>query len=364
MPSSAIPLLDLLAPASLGELTRDQIVAIDRSPLSNPDGVSGVPLERVVAVGQRGDHHFILKRFALERDWIARATRDDQAREARLCLARLPDYLPSEVEWPALAVAHDPAAESWALLLKDVAAEPDATLVPPGDDPVSVFEVETYLRHLAALHRTFAARADFAARLPLCDPVDWLTLLGPATIARERGVENAVTPLLEPGWDSFARLAPAGTGERVMALLLDPAPLLGAFGEAPKTLLHGDYKFGNLGRRRGPDGLRTIALDWSLALWGWPTLEVGWFLAVNSARLSIAKERCIDVYREAAAIDPGPTWDRLVDLGLLGGGVMRLAWAKALGAASDDPAVRTREAAEVEWWCEAAVRALRRLHDR
>jgi hypothetical protein len=358
---STTPLTVLLAPNFLSVLADDRIDSVEIAPLTTRDGVSGVPIERVVAIGERGRHHFILKRFALRNDWIARATRDHQAREAQLCLAGLAERLPPEVEWPALAVAHDPATEGWALLLSDVTAEPAAALIAPGDEPVATVEVETYLEHLAALHRTFVGEATFAADLPLCDPVDWLTLLGPATIARERGVANPVTPLLEPGWDAFSRQAPAAMRERVMTLLRDPSPLLRAFGDAPKTLLHGDYKFGNLGRRRGAAGPRTIALDWSQTLWAWPTLEIGWFLAVNSARLPLPKERCTEVYREAAGIEAGPTWDRLIDLGLLGGGLLRLAWAKALGAESDNPAVTARERAEVEWRCEAAERALRRL---
>jgi aminoglycoside phosphotransferase (APT) family kinase protein len=35
--------------------------------------------------------------------------------------------------------------------------------------------------------------------------------------------------------------------------------LVAAFGETPATLIHGDWKFGNLGAH--PDG-RTILLDW------------------------------------------------------------------------------------------------------
>ena len=51
------------------------------------------------------------------------------------------------------------------------------------------------------------------------------------------------------------------------------------------------------------------------------------------------------------------TWSKSLDLGLLAGGALRLIWAKALGILSDDPAVKQRETAEVEWWSKQVIRA-------
>jgi hypothetical protein len=50
-----------------------------------------------------------------------------------------------------------------------------------------------------------------------------------------------------------------------------------------------------------------------------------------------------------------------MDLALLGGGVLRLGWAKALGASNDDPDVAERERTELNWWLNVAERALRYL---
>ena len=63
------------------------------------------------------------------------------------------------------------------------------------------------------------------------------------------------------GWGGLRAAAP-DAHELALALVTDPAPLVAAFGETPATLIHGDWKFGNLGAH--PDG-RTILLDW-----GWP----------------------------------------------------------------------------------------------
>ncbi|MBI3734707.1 MAG: hypothetical protein HY259_14810, partial [Chloroflexi bacterium] len=242
--------------------------------------------------------------------------------------------------------------------------------------------------------------------LGLCALRDWIMMLSPAVGQRETasGQANAVTGSLVQGWEAFAEEASPGAVQVVQRVQRDLRPLLRALARAPRTLLHGDYKFGNLGtwrptppdsaselharndtpreRTKAEDGAlrqaqdadatppppvepRTLMLDWGLAGFGAPLLDLAWFLAVNSARLPVSKEDAIEMYHESLASFGYPyqphAWARDLDVALLAGGVLRLGWAKALGARADDPAVRERESAEVRWWSECAARAGRWL---
>jgi hypothetical protein len=52
----------------------------------------------------------------------------------------------------------------------------------------------------------------------------------------------------------------------------------------------------------------------------------------------------------------GEPWERELALSLLAG-TIRLGWAKALGASSDDPVVSARERAELDFWSQTALAA-------
>lgn len=347
-------LADQLRAAASAPIDTDQA-----EPLRSVDSASGIPLFRIMLPSEFGPRRFVVKVSLPGGDWIARATGDDGAREVALFLAGLPDLLPREIEWPALA-ARKEGKDAWHLVMIDLDADPDATLVPPGEDPIAEDRVTQFLVHLGKLHRAFLDRRQRFAEVGFCDLAAWLTLLGSATSERERGGNDPVTPHLAAGWEAFGRTAPDPVARAVAALLADPAPLVHALRTGPATLLHGDYKFGNLGWREGEPG-STIALDWSQTMWGPPLLDLGWFLAVNSARLPYAKEQAIAVYHEQVGDLYGANWKRQLDLALMGGGVLRLGWAKALGATSDDPAVAARERAELDWWLLVAERALAHL---
>ena len=77
--------------------------------------------------------------------------------------------------------------------------------------------------------------------------------------------------------------------------------------------------------------------------------------------MPFSKEHAIGIYRDQVRELYGDGWERSLDFALLGGGVLRLGWAKALGVASDDPVVAARDRAELDWWLPVAERALARL---
>jgi hypothetical protein len=343
----------------IGQVVGRPVSSIDVEPLTSLDSASGVPLFRVRAMSAGRKHDFVLKIASPNSDWIARATHDHTVRESELFRAGLVNQLPPEIVWPVLAT-HSASGNSWLLLMKDISATPGAQLVPSGDDVVSADETTRHLVNLAALHREFFDRRATLTGVTLCSIEDWLSLLGPATIEREHGGNDPVTPHLTRGWDAFNRVAPRAVAIEVATLLDNPRSLVEQLSRPPATLVHGDFKFGNLGLQSG-NPVATIALDWSQAMWGSPQLDLAWFLAVNSARLPFSKEEAISVYREALAVADSAVWQRDMDLALLGGGVLRLGWAKALGASNDDPDVAERERTELNWWLNVAERALRYL---
>jgi thiamine kinase-like enzyme len=110
----------------------------------------------------------------------------------------------------------------------------------------------------------------------------------------------------------------------------------------PSTFIHGDWKLGNLGIAR--DG-RTVLIDWSYPGEGPVCHELGWYLALNRARLPESKEATIGAFRVALERHAVPTagwWDRQLALCLLGT-LVQFGWEKALG-----------DADELGWWCDRA----------
>jgi aminoglycoside phosphotransferase (APT) family kinase protein len=94
------------------------------------------------------------------------------------------------------------------------------------------------------------------------------------------------------------------------------------------------------------------AFDWSCIAAGPPTLDLGWYVAVNATRLAGSKERTIEHYRELLESRLGAsisdrTWREMIAVGMLYG-ARALLWSKAL--ALEAGSTRARE--EWEWWVE------------
>lgn len=313
------------AAASVAELLASVAA---REQLATGDSKSGAPLERVTIGGER----FVLKRLGFHRDWIARATGDHACRPRLMWTSGLFDRLPDCLDHTVVGCADDPP-DGAALVMRDVSR----WLVPAGDAPVPLPQHRRFLDHMAALHATFLGFEDTVGLLPLADR---LLELSPRTVARERvygGDHPVPASLLPRGWDRLPRLAPRAGG-LARKLAEDPAPLVRALRETPQTLVHGDWKYGNLGST--PDG-RTILLDWAVPGQAPPCLDLAWYLAVNAARLPEPKEDAIDAYRDSLVrhgVGVDGWFDRQLGLSLIGGFLL-LGWEKTFG-----------DRAELAWW--------------
>jgi hypothetical protein len=108
-----------------------------------------------------------------------------------------------------------------------------------------------------------------------------------------------------------------------------------------------------------------VLLDWAFVGVAPPAVDLGWYLAVNSARLPVAREATIETFghclRDVLGDRFEPSWwEPQLDLAQLGAFV-QLGWPKVLGALRGEPDVRAREQDELRWWSERVLRGARRL---
>jgi hypothetical protein len=341
------------------------------------DGWSGATFTSLVdADGRR----YVLKRTSLLVDWIARATRDTELREA--WLAALPRgalaWMPKSMA-PYLGAAAD--GTGVAILTPDLSNELIAWERPGHDPTIDRATLARVLRAMARLHAIPWSRVlesalarDGRAAAPWCPLPERLTLLAPAAAASYAADGNAVGDRFLAGWDAFDRLAAPSARNLVARLGADPSPLVGALERHPSLGLHGDLKLANVALL--PDD-EVAFIDWQMTLQAPVAVELGWFLVSNSGSLPLAPEAVLAGYREALDWDSGRwgteghghdfaglvgDWDAQVDLTWIVGLLLR-GWRKGLDAEAGVVLPSGISAADdLAWWCahadEAAARRL------
>jgi hypothetical protein len=322
--------------ASLDELLEG---ASTREPLVHGDAKSGARFERV----RIGGRDYVLKHVRRDDDWIMRATGDLAYRTVRVWSSGLLDSVPECIDHTVAgaAITDDGAA----LLMRDVSQ----WLVPEGDLPIPLDQHLRFLDHMAALHAAFWDWDDQLGLTPLSSRYLWFA---PCVIEceRARGFPDAVPRIMDEGWQRFPSVAPRAA-EVVMPLLDDPDPLIGALESTPHTLLHGDWKLGNLGSH--PDG-RTILVDWAVPGAGPACADLAWYVALNRKRLpeGQSKEDAVVAYRQALeqhGVDTGPWWEQQLAVCLLGA-LVQFGWEKAFD-----------ESEELAWWGTRALEGAKLL---
>ena len=323
--------------------TIDELVAgaTSRVVVTPGDARSGSTFERVELAGQR----YFLKQLGHRTDWIMRVTGDRDVRTFKIWQAGVMDDAPACIDHAVVGMAVEGEGEDALLgvLMRDIGA----SLIPEGDDLISIELHRQLVDHLAALCAAFWGWRD---DIGLCTMAERLRFFAPDNIAGEL-VRVDVSPTLvvaRDGWVALERRSPL-LHELAKAIHADPAPLTTAIAATPATFLHGDWKMGNLGSH--PDG-RTILIDWAYPGEGPACWDLAWYLALNRARLPESKEATIEAFRGALGrygIDTSGWFDVQLDLCLLGMAAT-FGWEKALG---DD--------AELRWWEAAAERGVDRL---
>ena len=317
--------------------------ATDRQPLTSSDSKSGGLLERVVIDGER----YIVKHVHVDDDWIMRATGDVRCRPVLVWTSGLIGRLPACFDTAMVGVAVGLGRHGWggALLMHDRSE----WLVPEGDSPVPLEQHLRFLDHMAELHASFWEWEDDVGLTPYTNRWSFFSAHLPIVEAA-RGSTDAVPAITADGWARFAERG-GDIAPFVVSLRDDPSPLSTQLARTPSTLIHGDFKFGNLGT--GPEG-QTLLIDWAVPGRAPAAAELAWYLSINAARLPQPKEAAIDAYAESLSsrgIDLQGWWDTQLALGLLGA-LVQFGWEKALGGD-----------AERDWWLDRARRARRHLDD-
>jgi hypothetical protein len=296
-------------------------------------GVSGSTLERVRTVDGRV---LVVKTEHPEADWVARST-GDVGRVVRLWSTGVLRGLPASIDCAVEAVEEQPTG--WRVVMRDVTT----SLFSPSR-LVSRGESRKVMAAVASMHRKFAGTS-LDGFCPLIGRFSFLTPTVVGSIP-----SHPLGTVVAEGWARFPEVAPADVSRSLLALLEQPRALASALGEHPPTLLHGDLKVANMGLT----GDRVVILDWgSLTGLGPPAVDHAWYLAINGAAIDASLD---DLLSDAiGALRPEER--EAVPLALVGG-LLQLGWEKALGATSDDPALRARERAGLRWWCDRATEAL------
>jgi hypothetical protein len=312
--------------------------AEQRHAMANPaDGLSNARFERVLIDGVP----HVLKHLHPDDDWVARATGDLACRPVVAWRSGLLDRLPPSIDHTVVACAAGLGRNGWgaAVLMRDV-----GPFLVPEAASLTFGEHRRFLAHMADLHATFWGWHDDVGLAPLGNRFLFLT---PATAAAEaeHPAAEPIPPLVAAGWSGLTEVAPVAAAV-VGRLLDDPSPLLEVLGAGPRTLIHGDWKAGNLGTH--PDG-RTILVDWAFPGEGPACADLGWYLAVNCDRLPEPKEAAIEAYRaelSSRGVSTEAWWDDQLEASLLGV-FLQLGWSKS--------------GTELTWWTDRVVRYAERL---
>ena len=316
--------------------------ASGRRPFRTSDAKSGSSFERVEIDGER----YVLKVMHVDDDWLARSMGDVTCRPVRVWAAGLLETFPATIDHTVVGAAAGLGRNGWgaALLMRDVGD----LLVPAGHQTVPLDQHEAFLDHLAELSARFWGWTDTVGLTP--PSLRW-AFFGEAMldVERRRGWPDEVPRIADAGWQAFTERAPDDVNRLVTELRRAPWTISEAVATTPTTFLHGDWKMGNLGSHA--DG-RTILIDCAYPGEGPACHELGWYLAINRARLPESKEAAIERFRsslERHGVATADWWERQLDVCLLGT-LVQFGWEKALG-----------DADELAWWSDRARAGARLL---
>ena len=309
-----------------------------RTPMSVVDGLSNTPMERVVRDGER----LVVKWMSPETDWVMRFSDDLTCRAVVLWETGLYDEISAFVDPAVVGACRDETTGRAGVLMRDLGE----WFVPEGATPLTAVQHEAFVRAMASFHAGFWGWRD---DIGLCTDTTRISFFSESRLVRETGrwPLTGVPSLVRAGWEQLHRQAP-GVAERARELVEDPSPLVAALAQTPRTLIHTDWKGGNLGLL--PSG-RTVLVDWAFPGEGAACSDLAWYLAVNCDRLPASKESTVHLYRrslEETGISTGGWFERQLDLALLGAFCM-LGWSK------------TGDAAELAWWVDRVTRTAEEL---
>jgi Phosphotransferase enzyme family len=342
------------------------------------DGWSGSSFSSLELDGER----FVLKRISPGRDWIVRATRDDDLREAWVASMGRPEgrWLQSfsgAVLTPYLGAASDPDGGA-VILMPDLSTELVAWERPAHEPVLDPIGADRFIDRIALLHTLpwsevlvpiAVEGTEPAPTPPWCPLPERLTLLTRRSATGYAADGNPVGERFLAGWDAFDRFAPPAARDLLTRLGDDPAPLLAALAMLPDVGLHGDLKLANVALI---DEERVAFIDWQMTLRAPIAVELGWCIVTNSAELPFTPEEVLRRYRDSLTWYAGRwgsgrrrhdveglagDWALQVDLVAIIGLLLR-GWRKGIDTdAGATLASGITAADDLAWWATKAVDA-------
>lgn len=307
--------------------------ALSREVLAEHDGRSGATLERVVL----DDGTRLIVKTADPNNDLTMAATGNVDRELRLFASGALDRLRDGVGHPIVEMWRDDATVT--TVMRDL-----GDTIPGWSRVITQNEVARIADALGAMHREFLSQPP----PDLCPLPTRLGLLSRETMrALPAGPGEGLPAAILHGWDCFAAAVDPDVRDAVFALHADPARLADALdATGPRTLCHADLWLVNLALEAD----QVTLLDWAIATEAPPVLDLAVFLTGAAANMACTREEAIARFQAAS---PSCS-DDAVALGLVFG-LCDMGWNKAMDALEhDDPAMRARERADLDWWIAAA----------
>jgi hypothetical protein len=212
----------------------------------------------------------IILRVMPEMDAVMMLTGDTEHRELLAFQNGLLAEIPDTFDIPYVDVILRPERDQYWAWLRDVRPQMEAlgmhTKVP---DEV----VRMILSHLAAFHAKFWERHDVIDQpwlMSLRRPVDYFyrcitdIMDGMKSPSESTLYVTERWPWLAEGVVNLKADLPPKLSKAVEKLYREPEPLLREVESMPMTLCHYDFDNRNLGVSDGPDGERTVVIDWEI----------------------------------------------------------------------------------------------------
>ncbi len=217
-----------------------------------------------------GGRASVILRVLPKMDAVLMLTGDTEHRELKAFEMGLFDMVPETFSVPYVHVIHRPELEQYWAFLRDVRPQMDALGM---HAKVPDETVRTILSHLAAFHARFWEKHDIIDEpwlMSLKRPVDYfyrciVDIMDGMKDPAEPSVYIAERwPWLAEGVVNLLQSLEPETRRAIEKLYREPEDLLERIEPMPKTLCHYDFDNRNLGIEDGPDGPRTVVIDWEI----------------------------------------------------------------------------------------------------
>jgi hypothetical protein len=324
---------EMLSPQVLSQLSRVCIQHVRCLPFASGDSFSGNHFVAVETNGGSGPR-YLVKYMNLSWDWLMAATNDHLCRSVTLWRTGLLDRLKPHIEHAIVGCAQD--GDGWALLMREVT---DGITVE--FQPLSAARHTGFLEAMATVHATFWEAPELTdPALGLCTLPGIFDGLSVQTAARLPSSTSPIPRGILQGWPRLLTLVEPDVADVLRRLMEDPHPFCAAYDRLPWTLVHGDWRQGNIGAGDA-QAAQVVALDWQLAGMGPATVDLAYYLANVEGMVPVSYEESVEQYRLHLARRLGARfdqswWQPMLELGQLGY-ALRMGFSFAYDGIEDGP---------------------------